>query len=551
MAKLLRPDCILMDISMPRLNGLEATRSIREKLPETRVVIISQNDPSVVRFEAEEAGACGFVAKSELHNDLLPTIEAVLASSGSPQDIKGRMSHAVADQGQKSFGFLSGGGKSGELIRSMNWSETAIGPIESWSPTLRMMVSFLLVNRFPLLLWWGPKYCQLYNDAYRPVLGTKHPHSMGQQANECFAEIWHIIGPLVDTPFRGGQATWMEDLPLEFNRYGFLEETHFTVAYSPVPDQTAPGGIGGVLATVHEISEKVVGQRRVAVLRDSGCPNFRSENCRSLLCPRRAGSAKASEGRSVWAVLLDRFRSKVCPPCSGLRRGPGRFCMSHGHRSGKRRRRSGVASPEGGAEWRAGVNRGAREQLERVPPGPWTDPPHSAAVIPIRSNIVRELAGFLIAGISVRLRFDELYRSFFELLGTQVATAIANARAYEEERKRAEALAEIDRAKTVFFSNISHEFRTPLTLMLGPLEDTLSASNARLAPDDREHLTMVHRNSLRLLRLVNSLLDFSRIEAGRIEAVYQPTDICGFTSEIASSFRSAMERAGLEYEIKC
>src|SRR5581483_4746208 len=130
---------------------------------------------------------------------------------------------------------------------------------------------------------------------------------------------------------------------------------------------------------------------------------------------------------------------------------------------------------------------------------------------PVKSNAAHQLAGILVAGISPRLKLDEQYRSFLELIGSQLASIIATARAYEEERKRAEALAEIDRAKTLFFSNVSHEFRTPLTLMLGPLEDALAAP---LPDRQRERLDVAHRNSLRLLKLVNSLLDFSRIEAG-------------------------------------
>ena len=124
--------------------------------------------------------------------------------------------------------------------------------------------------------------------------------------------------------------------------------------------------------------------------------------------------------------------------------------------------------------------------------------------------------------------------------------AIANARAYEEERKRAEALAEIDRAKTAFFSNVSHEFRTPLTLMLGPLEDELRENSK-----GRERIEIAHRNSLRLLKLVNTLLDFARIEAGRIEAVYEPTDLAAATAELASVFRSAIEKAGLRLVVDC
>ena len=190
---------------------------------------------------------------------------------------------------------------------------------------------------------------------------------------------------------------------------------------------------------------------------------------------------------------------------------------------------------------------GAR--FRAVPPGPWSDPPHTAVVVPIRSTKAHQLAGLLVIGVSSRLRFDDLYRSFFALVATQIATAIANARAYEEERERAEALAEIDRAKTLFFSNVSHEFRTPLTLMLGPLEDALAA--AGLPPAERERLDVAHRNGLRLLKLVNTLLDFSRIEAGRAQASYEPTDLAAFTADLASNFRSACERAGLTLAVDC
>jgi hypothetical protein len=165
---------------------------------------------------------------------------------------------------------LAGGGEMGAVMRATDWSKTPIGAVETWSPALRMMVGFLLANRFPLLLWWGPQYTSIYNDAYRPILGKKHPKSMGQPVSECWSEIWHILKPLIDTPFNGGPATWMDDIPLEINRHGFVEETHFTIAYSPVPDDTAPRGIGGVLATVHEITDKVVGERRVVALRDLG-----------------------------------------------------------------------------------------------------------------------------------------------------------------------------------------------------------------------------------------------------------------------------------------
>src|SRR5262249_26352198 len=163
------------------------------------------------------------------------------------------------------------GGEMGERIRAFDWAKTPLGSAESWSPALRTVLRLLLANRFPHILWWGPHYIQFYNDPYRPIPGSKHPDkALGCPASKCWAEICPVIGPLIDTPFRGGPATWDEDICLEVERHGFVEETHFTIAYSPVPDDTAPGGIGGVLATVHEITEKVIGERRVKILRELG-----------------------------------------------------------------------------------------------------------------------------------------------------------------------------------------------------------------------------------------------------------------------------------------
>jgi hypothetical protein len=141
----------------------------------------------------------------------------------------------------------------------------------------------MMANRFPMLLWWGPDYISLYNDAYIPILGLKHANALGLPVRECWSEIWDILKPLIDTPFNGGPSTWIEDFELYIQRSGFNEETHFTVAYSPVPDSTTSSGIGGVLATVHEISEKVIAERRVAILRDLaavGAENTVEETCR-------------------------------------------------------------------------------------------------------------------------------------------------------------------------------------------------------------------------------------------------------------------------------
>ena len=160
-------------------------------------------------------------------------------------------------------------------------------------------------------------------------------------------------------------------------------------------------------------------------------------------------------------------------------------------------------------------------------------------------------AGFLVVGLNPFRLFDDNYSGFMNLVASQIAAAIANADAYEEERRRAEALAELDRAKTAFFSNVSHEFRTPLTLMLGPIEDALDdAGGRRSAPASASALAVGRApQRLRLLKLVNSLLDFSRIEAGRVagRCSSRPTSL-QLTADLAASFRSAIEKAGLHLD---
>ena len=202
------------------------------------------------------------------------------------------------------LGCLAGGGEMAERIRSFNWAKTPLGPPQSWSPALRTTLRILLANRFPQLLWWGPQYVQFYNDPYSPVPGTKHPHrALGQPGNECWSEIWHVLQPLVDTPFHGGPATWNDDILLELNRHGFLEESHFTIAYSPVPDETVPSGIGGVLATVHEITGKIIAERRVRILRDLGARLGEATKNASQACAAVAETLAAHDREIPFALL--------------------------------------------------------------------------------------------------------------------------------------------------------------------------------------------------------------------------------------------------------
>ncbi len=451
----------------------------------------------------------------------------------------------------RNLAFLDGGGEMGQRIRELDWSRTSLGAIDEWPQSLQTAVSICLRSRFPIILWWGQDLTVIYNDAYSPMLGGKHPGALGQPGLSRLAwgdpEVSAVIGPMLRRVLERGEATWSEDRLLILERRGFPEECYFTWSYSPIQDEA--GKVGGVFTAVTEMSEKVIGQRRLSILRDladrsleAKTVNETYDNATQILSQHPLDlpffliySLDEDEdiARLVGSSPALNDMPRVCPDSVSL----------HGDTS------SGwplATVVESGSEF---VISDLSQRFGSIPGGVWPEAPTRAVVLPIRRPRQSVPYGVLVLGVSPRRPFDDDYMSFLRLIADRIATAVSNVLAYQAERKRSEALAELDRAKTTFFSNVSHEFRTPLTLMLGPIEDALRESST--APENRERLTVAHRNALRLLRLVNMLLDFSRIEADRVQASYEPTDLSVYTAELASGFRSAIERADMDLVIDC
>jgi PAS domain S-box-containing protein len=440
------------------------------------------------------------------------------------------------------------GAELGELMRAMDWSRTSLGPVSSWPQSLRTAVGICLHSRFELFIWWGPEMIMLYNDAYRQTLRDKHPWALGKPGHVVWAEIWPVIGPMLEHVMQTGEATWSDDLLLFLERHGYPEETYHTFSYSPIFDES--GSVGGIFTAVTQTTEKVIGERRLRTLRD--------------LAARTADAKSESEAWKVVAEIIGanpydvqfaalyRLASESSDIEAAAYAG-----VDPDHTFFPR-----VFTPEGAdgpcSTWiQQAVRSGkpievhdAHELGYQLPGGAWNEQPSELVFIPLLQTGQARPLGVLVAGVSRRKRLDEQYRGFFNILAGQISKSIADAQAFEKERKRAEALAEIDRAKTAFFSNVSHEFRTPLTLMLGPLEDTLSQGRSQLGGENADRLETVHRNSMRLLKLVNSLLDFSRIEAGRLQASYEAVDLGALTSKWASGFRAAVEKAGLYLRVE-
>jgi signal transduction histidine kinase len=442
---------------------------------------------------------------------------------------------------------FDGPGEMRALLRATDWRRTPFGPPDSWCQSLRTMTGVVLGSRFPMLLWWGPRLLQLYNDAYRPILGAKHPESLAAPGSQVWAEIWHIIGPQAEGILAGGPATWNEHLLLPMNRKGFVEETYFTFSYSPVPDDD--GRLGGVLVTCQETTEQVQDDRQLRTLRDlaAGAASARSEE---EACARAARILGANDADVPFAALyvVDADGDGRTARRAGLAGfDPGDAPAAFPDGLAVERQASGGGWPFAEARERTAAVVEDLSSFGTLPRGRWAAQPASAAVLPLARPGVRLPYGFLVCGLSPLRPFDERYRGFLGLVADQLATTLANVRTFAEEQRRRRALEELDRAKTAFFSNVSHELRTPLTLMLGPTEDALSRPERSLGGATLE---AVHRNQLRLLKLVNSLLDFARIEGGRVEPVLERVDLALLTRDVAEAFRPAVERSGLRFEVE-
>jgi PAS domain S-box-containing protein len=430
--------------------------------------------------------------------------------------------------------WLVGGGEMGERIRARDWSDTPLGPLAQWPHSLRVAIGMMMPSRAQICLFWGPEFVVLYNDAYRPVFGGKHPSALGLPGREAWSEIWeHQLGPLLQGVVDTGEAFWASDLLFCLQRHGYLEETYFDISYDPVREES--GRVAGAYCIVTETTGRVIGERRLRTLSTLGQVALQSRTVPDVL--ERSAQALGERPEEVAFALIYEWDAEKRAPRLGARVNVE------------------ADSPLASAPWpldeslpAEGIAVDARDlRLSNLPGGIWPEPCSRVVVLPIRSSSLPD--AFLVVGTSPRRALDSGYRDFLRLAASGIGSALASAKALEVERRRVDALAELDRAKTLFFSNISHEFRTPLTLLLGPLKDELIGD--RLDPVVRKNLDVAYRNGLRLHRLVNTLLDFSRLEAGRLRASFRPTDLAAFTRELASNFESACARAGLRFDVAC
>ncbi|KND57678.1 Chemotaxis protein methyltransferase CheR [Candidatus Burkholderia verschuerenii] len=431
--------------------------------------------------------------------------------------------------------------------RDVDWQRTPLGSALTWPERLKLMIRETLDSAHPSAIWWGPQLTEIYNDAWRPFLGPKHPGALGKPARQTWENEWGRIGPLVESVFHDGEAIAGEELPLLVIRNDVLEQAFISFSYTPLRD--IAGKVLGVRCTIWETTRTIVAQRRMRLLQTLSTCMARALT-RHEACTLAADALATDPSEVPFALLylIDAQRRQATLACA--------------------------ARLDAGSDAAPRVVHIDRDIAETwplakvLPDSPSeTCPPFLIESIqrylPLRGNVQPERAvlaavqavppgvtqGVLVLGLSRHRPFDEAYLRFVEALSRQLASGLGDARSKELERERLDQLTTLDRAKTDFFSNVSHEFRTPLTLLLVPLEELARGHDALPEPIGRQ-LDVAVRNARRLLRLVNNLLDFSQMEMRGRQAPIAPADIAVLTADIASAFRSAIESAGMELRVE-
>ncbi|HEY0886778.1 MAG TPA: ATP-binding protein [Ramlibacter sp.] len=387
----------------------------------------------------------------------------------------------------------------GRLFRATDWAATALGPVDGWPQSLRIAVGICLNSRFPMFVWWGPTLVNIYNDAYIPVLGQRHPRAFAKPARAFWSEIWDVIGPQVDMVMQEGRPTWNDRVLLRMERNGFPEDTYFTWSYSAIHDDD--GAIAGLFCACSEETARVMAERerdRLIADAQGAAQTLRTwfDNAPGFIALLRGPNFVFEMVNQAYYQLVGHRKIEGLPVFEAL---------PEGRNQGYEELLQGV--------WRTGqpfVGRGLRLRLEKEPGGP-----ASESFIDIVYQPVRDAAGTVI-GI------------------------FAQGHDVTEQVRAVHALKEADRRKDEFLATLAHELRNPLA----PIRQAVAlAKSPRLEADRRTWaLDVIERQSSHMALLLEDLLDVSRISRGHLQLRLQTVKLQDVMASAVETVKPLFDR---------
>lgn len=391
--------------------------------------------------------------------------------------------------------FLLGGGQTGALMRSNDWSGSPLGRPESWPQSLRSIVNLLLNSQFPMFVAWGPELGFLYNDAYAEILGAKHPAAMGRRFQDVWSEIWDNIYPSIEQAMHGN-ATYHENLPLVMDRKGYDEQTWFTFSYSPVRDES--GEVMGMFCAVTETTDQVLAERhRVEEL----------ARLRRLFQQAPGLIAVLSGPQHIYEIANDAYLRLV-----------------------GREELVGTPIRQALPELK---DQGFFELLDQVYR---TGVPHFGHETGVR---LRRHSGGSLEERFVNFVFQPTFDHRGKVVGifiegSDVTEAVKAHRALKESETQLRAA---NREKDEFLAMLAHELRNPLAPIAA------AADLLRLAPDHvsvQRTSGIIARQVQHMAKLVDDLLDVSRVTRGLITLSQETVNIGDVLADAVEQVRSLM-----------
>ncbi|MET0189626.1 MAG: ATP-binding protein, partial [Pseudonocardia sediminis] len=410
------------------------------------------------------------------------------------------------------------------LLEVTDWSARAIGPRASWPRELEDTVRFMVDSRHPMTVWWGERHTLLYNDAFVPLCGQRHPAGFGEPLDHGWPEVAEHLAADLAGMFAGrSSGIFREDDRVVLHRHGGPEETYWQ--YSSTPVRGPYGDVLGVITMNTETTGKVVGARRLRLLAALG-EISRDAPSEDVVAQRLVAVLEPATADIGCAVVYD-----DCGDVPSVRA------------------TVGVTDPP--ADWVPAAFPFGTDPVEFTTIEPTAvdaarPPVHDLARAVLRSPD-GEVAGGVTLAASPLITMDDDYRLFLRLVIGHIGTAMTVARVQEAERTRRDGQVRNEQIRSDHYAGLGDEFRGPLTLVLGPLDRLREHTDASV----RSEVELAQRNAQRILKLVNGLLDVSTLQSGLLEGMYAPTELGTFTGELAAAFGPVAERAGLRLDVDC